>query len=419
MQKVIFNLNICITTILVFILNNQIIGQQKILFNATKAETAGNADWIVDADFNNLTWNPNACLACGSFANESNPQRLPSPSQSGITASTSETFWNGALSAWGVDCVKRGFVVETLPYNGQITYGNASNLQDLSKYRVFVIPEPNIMFTASEKTALVNYVKNGGGLFLISGHSQNDRNNDGDDTPTILNDFLLNNGTANGAFGFTVDAQSFSQTTSNIPFLPNDSILNSTQYGNVSQVKWSSGTSMSLFPSQNPTVKGVIYKTSSSFGNSNALCAYSRYQKGRIAIIGDSSPIDDGTGDLNDALYFGYTGEVNGNHRRLTMNITLWLAAGNSAISVKENEKIQSFNVFPNPSSGKIYLSDLNSELKSVSLITNLGEAQTIELQKVDSKNYSINIHEFVSGFYYLIIETEIGKTVKKISVQH
>ncbi len=418
MQKVIFNLNICITTILVFILNNQIVGQQKILFNATKAETAGNADWIIDTDFNNLTWNPNACLACGSFANESNPQRLPSPSQSGITASTSETFWNGALSAWGVDCVKRGFVVETLPYNGQITYGNASNLQDLSKYRVFVIPEPNIMFTASEKTALVNYVKNGGGLFLISGHSQNDRNNDGDDTPTILNDFLLNNGTANGAFGFTVDAQSFSQTTSNIPFLPNDSILNSSQYGNVTQVKWSSGTSMSLFPAQNSTVKGVIYKNSSSFGNTNVLCAYSRYQKGRIAIIGDSSPIDDGTGDPNDALYFGYTGEVNGNHRRLTMNITLWLAASNSAISVTELENDFTFKVFPNPAINKIYLSDLNMEVKSISLVTNLGVPLNLVTEQIDTKNYCINATGFASGFYHLIIETIAGKVVKKIFIQ-
>ncbi|MDI9340926.1 MAG: hypothetical protein QM534_10195 [Sediminibacterium sp.] len=309
--------------------------QGKILFNATKAETAGNADWIVDTDFNNITWNPNACLNCGSFANESSPQRFPTPAQSGISAATTETYWNGGISAWGVDCVKRGFTVESLPYYGSITYGNTSNPQDLSNYRVFVLPEPNILFTAAEKTAIFNFIKNGGGLFIVSGHSQNDRNNDGNDSPTILNDLLSNNGVGNGALGFTVDVQSFSQTSSNIPFQPSDSIVNG-PYGNVSQVKWSSGTSVTLFPSQNPTVKGVVYKTGSN-GNTGVLCAYARYQKGRVAVIGDSSPIDDGTGDVNDQLYPGYTGDVNGNHRRLIMNITVWLANSNSAISVPES----------------------------------------------------------------------------------
>ena len=418
MQNTIFKKLIWI--ILILITNESVTAQKKILFNASKAETAGNADWIVDTDVNNITWNPNACLACGSFANESNPLRFPTPSQSGITAATPETFWNGAISAWGVDCVKSGFVVETLPYNGQITYGSTTNPQDLSKYKVFVIPEPNIMFTAAEKTALVNYVKNGGGLFLVAGHSQNDRNNDGDDTPTILNDFLLNNGSANGIFGFTVDAQSFSQTTSNMPFLPNDSILNSVQYGNVSQVKWSSGTSMSLFPSQNSTVKGVIYKTSTNnAGNTGVLCAYSRYQKGRIAIIGDSSPIDDGTGDSNDVLYFGYTGEVNGNHRRLTMNITLWLAASNSAISVKENDGNANVKIFPNPTADKLYLSDWSEGVKSISMCNNVGENVKIDIQKMDATSYVISTSQLISGLYYLVIETEQGKWAKKLVVQH
>lgn len=42
-----------------FALNAQ---QVKILFDATKAETANNADWIIDADAHNLGWNPNANL---------------------------------------------------------------------------------------------------------------------------------------------------------------------------------------------------------------------------------------------------------------------------------------------------------------------------------------------------------------------
>lgn len=56
----------------------------KILFDATKAETAGNADWVIDEDLNNLRWNPGASLG----GSDGNAQRIPTPAQSGITAST-------------------------------------------------------------------------------------------------------------------------------------------------------------------------------------------------------------------------------------------------------------------------------------------------------------------------------------------
>lgn len=388
--------------------------QKKILFNATKAETAGNADWIIDTDFNNITWNPNACLNCGSFANESSPQRFPTPAQSGITAATPETYWNGALSAWGIDCVKRGFIVETLPYYSNITYGNASNPQDLSNYRVFVLPEPNIPFTTSEKTALINFIKNGGGLFLISGHAQNDRNNDGKDTPFILNDLINNNGLANSAFGFTVDAQSFSQTTSNIPYLPADSILNGA-YGNVNQVKWSSGTSVTLFPSQNASVRGVVYKTTGS-GTTNVLCAYSRYQKGRIAIIGDSSPADDGTGDPNDQLYPGYLGEVNGNHQRLIMNITLWLSNSNAVISVPELSAQRSLEVYPNPATNQLFIKNNAANLQHALLYNNNGQQVNLSIEKnADGTEWFLDTDTITPGVYYLQLQSTLERTTYKV----
>jgi hypothetical protein len=137
----------------------------KILFDATKAETAGNADWVIDEDLNNLNWNPGASLG----GSEGNAQRIPTPAQSGITASTPQSYWKGGISAWGVDCAKKGYIVESLPYDGAITYGNSSNPQDLSNYKVFILCEPNIMYTAAEKTAIINFVQNGGGLFMVSG----------------------------------------------------------------------------------------------------------------------------------------------------------------------------------------------------------------------------------------------------------
>ena len=107
-------------------------GGKKFLFDASHAETAGNADWVLDVDGGAVP-------------------RFPTPAQSGITSSTPETYWTAALSAWGVALVKLGNSVENLPAGTAITYGNAANPQDLSNYSVFVVDEPNTLFTASEK----------------------------------------------------------------------------------------------------------------------------------------------------------------------------------------------------------------------------------------------------------------------------
>ena len=85
-------------------------GQQKsILFDAMHAQTAGNADWTLDED------------SCGIA------QRFPTPDQAGITSSTPETYWNGAHSAMGVDLVKKGFHVESLPVGARISYNDGTN----------------------------------------------------------------------------------------------------------------------------------------------------------------------------------------------------------------------------------------------------------------------------------------------------
>ncbi|MFP5040127.1 T9SS type A sorting domain-containing protein [Parasediminibacterium sp. JCM 36343] len=297
-------------------------GQAKILFDATKAESAGNtADWVIDADLHNINWSPGPKTG----GTHSNPQRIPTPAQSTITASTPETYWTGALSSWGIDCVNKGYTVETLPYTGKITYGDATNVQDLSNYTVFAVCEPNIQFTVAEKTAMMEFIKNGGGLFMISDHAGADRNSDGWDARAIWDDFIKNNSLQANPFGIYFDSASFSGTFSNLAALPaNDTLLHGPM-GNVTTVKWSSGTSLTISPSANQTVKAVIYKSGTS-GNSNVLCAYARYGKGRVVAIGDSSPFDDGTGNPSSTLYTGYTGDVSGNHQRLIMNATIWLA---------------------------------------------------------------------------------------------
>ena len=180
----------------------------KILFYATKAQTAGSADWVIDADVSG------------------SPQRVPTPAQSGITASTSEKFWTGAISSWGIALVKRGYQVETLPSSGRITYNNATNAQDLHYYAAYIVDEPNTRYTAAEKTAILNYVGNGGGLFMISDHNISDRNGDGWDSPAIWNDLMTNNLVKANPFGLAFDLNNLTFTTGvGAAVAPTDSLL--------------------------------------------------------------------------------------------------------------------------------------------------------------------------------------------------
>ena len=306
--------------------------QQKFLFDASKAETAGNADWVIDADKWNIDYSPNAHLG----GDEANAQRIPTPSQGNIGSGTSEYYWRGALSAWGVELVKKGYAVETLPYNGEISYLDAGNPQDLSNYDVFVVCEPNIKFTSNEKKAILAFVKKGGGLFMISDHDNSDRNGDGFDSPYIWNDLMNNNSVQNNPFGIKFNYDFFNEQTNNIWNQSNDPLINGS-YGRVSRVEFYGGTSMTLFPNKNSTVKGVVFEEgSSTSGTKHVMCAYAEYGAGKVVALGDSSPADDGSGDNGDNLYDGWLEDANGNHRKLIMNGSVWLATPLTAIGNHE-----------------------------------------------------------------------------------
>ncbi|PQJ08814.1 hypothetical protein CJD36_022435 [Flavipsychrobacter stenotrophus] len=350
-----------IASITVFILLSTVAvsnAQIKILFDASKAEMAGNADWVIDADQYNIKFSSSTGLPyLASGSNKSNPAQIPTPSQSGISATTAETYWTGAISAWAVDCVKKGYTVESLPWDGRITYGDASNTQDLSNYKVFIADEPNIPFSTTEKTALIMFVQAGGSLFMISDHNISDRNGDGWDSPRIWNDLIANNTIQPYPFGIYFDTTDFSQTTTNISASASDSIIHGPM-GSVTEVQWSGGTTMTLNLAQNPSVKGVVFKTGTTPGNTNAMVAYARFGQGKVAAIGDSSPTDDGTGNPNSTLYPGYFGDAAGNHQLLLMKITIWLAGIPSLSIVSAIDHRQpTIKILPNPSHGIIHLS--------------------------------------------------------------
>ncbi|MFD5322762.1 hydrolase [Streptomyces sp. NPDC127092] len=270
----------------------------RVLFDNSKAETAGNADWIIG------TGQPDPLT------------QNPTP--------TVETDWTGAISAWGVALQKTGrYALRTLPSGGTITYGTTA-ATDLQNFDTFVLPEPNVRLSQSEKTAVMRFVQNGGGLFLVSDHTGADRNNDGWDAVEVINDLMSDNGVDNtDPFGFTVDTGTVQTDNPRAIADTTDPVLNGS-FGKVTGSIIRSGTTVTLKPAANPAVKGLVYRTGYS-GTTGAFFATSTFGNGRVAVWGDSSPVDDGTGQPGNTLYDGWNDSA-GTNAALALNATDWLS---------------------------------------------------------------------------------------------
>jgi hypothetical protein len=293
--------------------------QTKVLFDAMHAQTAGNADWVLDED------------VCGTA------QRYPTPAQSGITATTAETYWGGAYSAFGVALVKKGFQVESLPTGSRITYGDTTNAQDLKNYKVFILPEPNIRYTTAERSAIQAFVRNGGGLFLIADHWNSDRNNDTWDSPEIMNDLMVGvswglhfqvEGETDNWFNDNPDSKYTTDTSS--------PIIYTGPYGRPSAGKGLGlfgSTSMTLNPTANPNARGHVWMTTGTVGaNSRVTFATSTDGTGRIAAIGDSSPSEDPTNGCGHATHDGW-GNATYDNALIHLNAIAWLAGAGGGTS--------------------------------------------------------------------------------------
>ncbi|MGW7047750.1 hydrolase [Streptomyces avermitilis] len=274
----------------------------RVLFDNGHAETAGNADWIVST---------------------SQPDPLGQDS-----SPSSETDWTGALSSWGVALQKTGnYSLKTLPSGSSLSYGG-STTTDLSNFDTLVLPEPNTLFTTAEKTAIMTFVKNGGGLFMVSDHTGADRNNDGYDAVEVLNDLMTNNSVdSTDPFGFSIDSLSVSSDYPSAISDSSDAVLHGS-FGTVTKSLIASGTTATLKPADNSSVKGLLYRTGYS-GNTGAFFATSTFGSGRVAFWGDSSPIDDGTGQSGNTLYDGWN-DTGATNAALALNATEWLVGASS-----------------------------------------------------------------------------------------
>ena len=158
---------------------------------------------------------------------------------------------------------------------------------------------------------------------MISDHTVSDRNNDGWDSPDIWNDLMNNNGAVTNPFGFTIDLTNITELTSNVlTGNATNPILHGTQ-GNVTQLDYHNGATLTLNSAANASVQGLIWRSTSTQSTTNAMSASATYGTGRVYVVTDSSPMDDGTGAAGNTLFNGWT---TFSHIPLFMNASLWLA---------------------------------------------------------------------------------------------
>jgi hypothetical protein len=272
----------------------------RVLFDDSKAETAGNADWIISTAMPDPT------------------AQNPSP--------TTETSWTGALSAWGVALQRTGqYSLKTLPPGNTISFGGGGAL-DLANFDEFVMPEPNSPLSAAEKTAILRFVQAGGGFFLIVDHTGSDRNSDGWDSVRIANDLFASNGVDNtDPFGVSEDVVDVANEN-DVAIRDTTNPVIGGPFGTVTGAIVRDGSTQTLHPADNPAVRGLVWRpTANQTGTTGAFLSTSTFGAGRFAIWGDSSPIDDGTGQAGNTLFNGWNDPA-GTDAALALNATAWLA---------------------------------------------------------------------------------------------
>ncbi len=280
---------------------------RRVIFDYTKNETAGNADWVVDHDY---------------------PYPIPSnPS--------SPTDWDGAISSWGYALYRLGFEIVTLIPSYGITYGNPNNPLDLSTCEIFIMVEPQNPLSDNERNAILEFIRNGGGFFTVADHDSSDRDRDGWDSPRVFNSAFENY--LGVHFNVTGERlNTWSGVSKNVKRDLNCPIYNG-NFGIVDSIGFWSGTAITLLPSVNPDVYGLIWHPNARQDTDSILFCYGYYGSGRFVALGDSSPCDDGTGDPRDNLHnnwFMYSDSV------LILNATLWLSgSSNFAEGRIENER--------------------------------------------------------------------------------
>lgn len=244
----------------------------------------------------------------------------------GQTAGAADWVIDGGFSDYANTLAEDGYTVTELRKNTPITYA------DLANYDVFVIPEANIPYKATEQAAILQYVQNGGGVFFIADHYNADRNKNRWDASEVFNGYRrgaysdptsgmsteeANSDAMSGVvssdwlatnFGVRFRYNALGDINANVIVSPSECFGITS---NVSSVAMHAGSTIAII---DPTIaKGIVYLPSgltSSDKWSNAVddgvyngggvaegayVAIAKIGSGKAAFIGDSSAVEDAT----------------------------------------------------------------------------------------------------------------------------
>jgi uncharacterized membrane protein len=201
-----------------------------VLYDDTHAQTAGNADWIPEGAYSDM-----------------------------------------------VDMLKtHGYNVKSL---SNVDREGIITAELLKEFDAAILAEPNNPYSEDEQKAIVEFVKNGGGLFIVGDHGNADRNGNGWDAVKIFNTFCPK-------FGFKFKGNDVYEAPLTGPANQDHPVM----FGVRAIGVWAGSTfdiveaaEAKRLPDRMP-FRQSPYIVAAEYGN------------GRVVAIGDSSPFDDGTG---------------------------------------------------------------------------------------------------------------------------
>ncbi len=195
----------------------------------------------------------------------------------GQTAGNADWVPAGAYSEM-VDMLKANdFKVESL---SKVTSGRAFTAELLKGYEALILAEPNNPYSKAECDLIVDFVKNGGGLFIVGDHGNADRDGDGWDAVRALNEFCPK-------FGFKFKGDMVYEAPVAGPINQDHPAM----FGFKSVGIWA-GSTFDIIEADGAKAVGLI---DSRISKAPYMVA-SEFGAGRVFAIGDSSPFDDGTG---------------------------------------------------------------------------------------------------------------------------
>ncbi|PWK11274.1 lamin tail domain-containing protein [Tumebacillus permanentifrigoris] len=226
----------------------------------------------------------------------------------GQTAGNADWTIGGANSSFADALRVKGYTVASTT--------SAISATVLSGYKVLVLPEPNINYTATEKTAINTFIQNGGGVYFIADHIVSDRNNDGWDSVQIFDGSQT---VANPTTGSWVGATfGFYFNRNNLVQEPVTDIRANSVTSGVTAVGVWNGSTIHVTGSNSSVVSDIFIS-----GQADPFHVHGSYGSGRFAALGDSSLYDDGTGAAGKNLYDGWNDYSD---KVLAVNTVQWLA---------------------------------------------------------------------------------------------